>query len=332
MPLLLDGEEFSLDELARNQLNRDVTYMLPKSAVSRSRTNGKVEINNGVGIPAAYRMIYTDPIMKKQREVEVRYYETARWDDTLRKNVYMPDNVMIEGSTGGNGKLIVGKYQQELNWFLQNHPGLQDGTQRKNYPRYPILFRMLDKGKESRSSIQLYGIKREVMEFVDPNSKTAWGYEKLIAACETLSNDGNFASIPAGANLYVTNEIHNYREYKMIPANDTEAREDAENIMRAALMRLIEAFPEYAKDRLLDSQDRVLNEIVLRVGMTEITGVKYDAANSVWVENYGTPEQKVLMKVAKNQDANRALFLECKKDYKFKAKMHELATKTLQSA
>lgn len=313
MALLVDGKPFRLDDLAIKEFSRNYTYIVPKTAVRRRPDNGVLEVATGVGIPTDYRMV--DKVTG--REMTVRYYETSYWDDTARKDVYSPSNLMIDNT----GKLMISSVQAELNWFLNNHPGLENSPQRKNYPRYPILFRLLNKPKAAENKLELFRLRKELSEYIDPESKKAWKYDQLVAACELLCNDREFASIPNG--LIMPKDILSYQE--MSQERDEKVREGNELIMRSALLGLIDAYPEYTKDRLVNSIERRIMLLINKVDQFDITGVRFDVKTRKWIETSGDKAVPFLA-VPENAEPKKHLLKECKKDPKLLAKIEELAS------
>lgn len=314
MALLVDGKPFRLDDLAIKEFARNYTYIVPKTAVRRRPDNGLLEVANGVGIPTDYRMV--DKVTG--REMTVRYYETSYWDDTARKDVYMPSNIMIDNT----GKIMISSVQAELNWFLNNHPGLENSPQRKNYPRYPILFRLLNKPKAAENKLELFRLRKELSEYIDPDSKKAWKYDQLVAACELLCNDKEFASIPNG--LIMPKDILSYQE--MAQERDEKVREGNEMIMRSALLGLIDAYPEYTKDRLVNSIERRIMLLINKVDQYDITGVRFDLKSKKWIETDGDKAVPFLA-VPENVEPKKHLLRECKKDPKLLAKIEEIANR-----
>ncbi len=312
MALLVDGKPFRLDDLAIKDYSRTYTYIFPKSAVRRRPDNGVIEAATGYGIPTEYRMV--DPTTK--REITVRYYESARWDDTVRKDVYSPDNILMENT----GKMIVSQIQAELNWFLNNHPGLEDGPQRKFFPRYPVLFRLLNKPKDADRRLDRFRIRRELSEFIDTESKKSWKFDQLIAACEVLTSDNDIGSIPTG--MMLPKDIQTYRD--MSNERDPDIIKGYESVLRAALLELIDNYPEYAKDRLVLSVDRRIMMLINRADRYELTGVRYDSKIRKWVEQEGDKNVPFLG-VPDNSDHKKHLLKECKKDPKLLEKIERYA-------
>jgi len=264
MALLVDGKPFRLDDLAIKDFSRNYTYIVPKTAVRIRPDNGLLEVATGFGISTEYRMIDKNT----GRELTVRYYESSYYDDGIKREVYSPSNIMIDST----GKIMIPSVQAELNWFLNNHPGLEEGVQRKNYPRYPILFRLLNKPKAAENKLELFRLRKELSEYIDPESKKAWKYDQLVAACELLCNDREFASIPNG--LIMPKDILSYQE--MSQERDEKVREGNEMIMRSALLGLIDAYPEYTKDRLVNSIERRIMLLINKVDQFDITGVRFE--------------------------------------------------------
>jgi hypothetical protein len=313
MALLVDGKPFRLDDLAIKDFARNYTYIVPKTAVRIRPDNGLLEVANGFGIPTEYRMIDKN----SGRELTVRYYESSYYDDGIKREVYSPSNIMIDST----GKIMIPSVQAELNWFLNNHPGLEEGVQRKNYPRYPILFRLLNKPKAAENKLELFRLRKELSEYIDPESKKAWKYDQLVAACELLCNDKEFASIPNG--LVMPKDILSYQE--MGQERDEKTREGNEMIMRSALLGLIDAYPEYTKDRLVNSIERRIMLLINKVDQFDITGVRFDLKTRKWIE---TDKDKAVpfLAVPENVEPKKHLLKECKKDPKLLAKIEELAS------
>lgn len=314
MPLLLDGKPFKLEDLANQEFGRRFTYMFPKSKVSFSRITGQVEIGSGVGIPAEYRFVES----KSNKECVLRYYEHVRWDDTTRRDVYTPEQIII----GETGKLIVDSVQAELNFFLHLHPGLDGGVMRAKYPRYPILFRLLNKSKDATKQLEEWKLRKEMDEYIHPDSPKAWKFDRLVAACEALANDNEFASIPV--NLKLPAEIYNYKEVEIMPKDE---REDFEKVLRVALINVIDKWPRYAHDRLMKSRDRVMLALINRASQTEFTNFKFDVASSTWVEmvkDKWTP----ILKVKQSANPKNALVKEMANDPKFYAQIEAIANRT----
>jgi hypothetical protein len=314
MPLLLDGQPFKLDDLAVKEYSRNFTYMIPKSKVSQNRVNGRLEIGSGVGIPPEYRFIDS----KSGKECTLRYFEVARWDDTQRKDSFFPEQVMI----GETGKLIVGETQAELNFFLNLHPGLEGGVMRAKYPRYPVIFRLKNKSKDATKQLEEWKIKKEMEEYIHPESSKAWKFDRLVAACEALANDNEFASIPV--DLRLPEEVLNYREIELMPR---EERDAFETVLRVALINVIDKWPRYAHDRLMKSRDRVMLALINRASQTEFTNFKFDVASSTWVEmvkDKWTP----ILKVKQSANPKNALVKEMANDPKFYAQIEAIANRT----
>jgi hypothetical protein len=312
MALLVDGKPFRLDDLAIKEFARNYTFIVPKTAVRRRPDNGVIEVSSGFGIPTEYRMIEKN----SGRELTVRYYESSYYDDGIKREVYSPSNIMINET----GKLMIPSVQAELNWFLNNHPGLEDGVQRKSYPRYPILFRLLNKPKDADRQIELFRIRREMYEYIDVDSKKAWKFDQLIAACEVLVNDKDFASVPSGFQL--PTDIYSYKD--MLRDNDESSREGHEKVLRAALLQVIEMYPQYAKDRLINSVDRRIVQLINLADQFELTGVKFDQKSRKWVE---TEDDKLVpfLAVPENKDPKKHLLAECKKDHRLLDKVEKYA-------
>lgn len=311
--LLLDGEPFKLDDVATAEFAKNYTYMIPRSKVSRNRVTGVIEIAQGVGITAEYRFINN----RSKKECRLRYYEYSHWDDTLRKEVYFPENIMI----GDTGLLHVGRTQAELNYFLNNHPGLEGGDSRKDYPRYPILFRLKNKPKDSMVAMERYNIRKEMEQYIDPENPKAWKFDRLLSCCQALANDTEFASIPQG--LQLPSEVLNYRE---IEAMDKEERKEYEVVLRVALLKVISDFPEYAKDRLLVSLDREWLTIINRASQTEFTNFRFDPQTSSWVE-FENNKWLTVLKCKSNENPHNRLMKEMKADPKLQAKIQGFADK-----
>lgn len=312
MALLVDGKPFRLDDLAIKEFARNYTYIVPKTAVRTRPDNGLIEVASGFGIPTDYRMIDKTT----GRELTVRYYESSYYDDGIKREVYSPSNIMILET----GKLMIPSTQAELNWFLNNHPGLEDGVQRKSYPRYPILFRLLNKPKNADRQIDKFRIRRELYEYIDSESKKAWKFDQLVAACEVLSNDKDFGSVPSG--LQLPTDILTYKD--MLRDNDELSRAGHESVIRAALLTVIEMYPEYAKDRLINSVDRRITQLINLADQFELTGVKFDQKARKWVE---TEDEKLVpfLVVPENKDPKKHLLAECKKDHRLLDKIEKYA-------
>jgi hypothetical protein len=313
MPLLLDGEPFRLDDLAHKEFGRNFTYMMPMNKASRNRNTGHLELPHGIGIPAEYRFIEK----KSNKECTLRYFEFSRWDDTLRKEVYTPEQIMI----GDRGIMPISSNQAELNFFLHNHPGLEHGEQRKRYPRYPIIFALKNKPKQGMMEMEKWKIKKEMESYIDPENPKAWKFDKLVAACQALANDTEFASIPP--NLRLPSEVLNYREVEEMNA---EEREAYEVVLRMALLNIIAQHPHYAMDRLIKSLDREMLTIINRASRTEFTNFKFDTASSTWVE-FEKDKWSPVLKVKQSANPNMALCKEMKADPKFEAKITAIANR-----
>jgi hypothetical protein len=256
--LIVNKSPFLMEEGHRKEYGRKTTYMFPKSAISIDQRTGKVSMAQAIGIPAEYRMIH--PQTKVQQTV--RYYESSYWDETLKREVYSPENIMITNT----GQLHVPSENVELNYFLQNHPGLEEGKQRKNglNNRYPIIFRCLDKPKHYDNAYKVSMVKKEVLDLLDPNGKAPFDFNHLLAACETISSDQDLTSIPHG--WIAPMEVHSWREFR--EAKTESEIEDATLIMRGVLTSIAEAHPQYAKDKMILAIDNKIRKIIFKASMT----------------------------------------------------------------
>lgn len=302
--LLLDDKPYKLSDEDTITYGKNLTYLIPQSKVSRNAVTKRLEVPQGIGIPCTFRFINKDG-----KESTLRYFDHSYYDEGLKREIYTPEQLLIDNT----GRMIVSKTDAEKNFFLNMHPGLDEGVSRKHYPRYPIIFRIKDKPKENIARMEDFKLKRELEAYIDPASSKSWDFEQLVAMCQVLASDNDPNSRPY--NLVLPDEVLGYGE---IEAMDAAEKKRYEPVLRVALLDVINKWPQYAKDRMHVSMDREVMTTINKA-MKDPT-FRFNPSNNTWEEQVDT-KWLPLLKCQPNQDAKERLLKEMKVDPKLNDKV-----------
>ena len=219
--LLKDGKPFELSKEEILEYSREIVFLQPTDP-KWNPANGDYDIKGGTGITTSYITTTTGGANGKQ--MMIRYYENSYYDDTSKREVYQPNNIMIQHPLMF---IKTRKDQYELNWFLLNHPGNMNHPAREaaraegtRDPLFHVVgqFRVHDKNKKAQMHLLRLKYHKALMDHILEGGSKSWKHKELVSACETLiAAQDPLKRLP--------NDIYNYSAYG----------EEESDILRAAL-------------------------------------------------------------------------------------------------
>lgn len=281
--LQVDHKDFKLTDDQTKTYSRPMKVMVPLSRVKRNpKMKNRVEAPRAQGITAEYNTEING------KRCHVRYFEASRWDPDSKRDVFTPHNILI----GREGFFT--SSDPELNWFLSNHPGWEGHSSRaKPGKKSIIMFRIHNPLQHSKrrmdTSTKLLALMKQCEK---------WDHLKLVSVCQTIT--GTLES-----NMPLPGEVVRYREYAEQSEQNTE-------VLRGAVMEMIQMHPNYVYDRVANSREQQVSAAVhaLQMDGGPLTFVQ---KTRKWTLAEGEVEAEIYT-VQKNADPTIALIRHASKE------------------
>ena len=282
--LLVDDKPYQLTQADTDKYSGKVAIMVVESRVRESVDNRRIEAGAFSGILTHYTT------MLGGKKCRVRYYENENWDDTLRRNIYEPEYIMIDGRAGG----FELDNDPEKAWFFFNHPGWDEHPDRKSAEgRQPLIPRGTRKQFRIRQAMdKSVGKVFEIQKAIDKLSEASkkWTAQEMHGIAQTLSdNQSSALRLP----------------WQVIQHNDI-TKEDIE-ALRGALVITYLQDPVYFYKTIMETRQAQLASAVLALSRGEGKVLNFDPTSLTWSLNEGKKEATKLGTIAAKDDPASAL-------------------------
>lgn len=324
MPLLKDGKPFELllDIVEKYQVKR--TYMVPESVCIWNPERKKIEVPNSWHVSTLFNGF--DETGKK---TTWRYYETERWDDTQKKQIYLPETFVIDGPLGFT---TLGENNYDLHYFLELHPeNAQNPKREKHYVNVGARFRVRDLSSSGRLFFRNADRMKHLFDRIMPDRKHSWDENELIRAMETIVTDRPPIQIPF--------DLLNYVEYKdivekckdrKIPAN-REKIADLKEGMSGALFNFAQNNTAYCYELFIIRERQNFIGVLDKLISDPSIGVKFDeVTRQLTNDNTKIAANKIILTIPSDKEYEKynwkeAIAKMCESDKKLKNMIYNLA-------
>ncbi len=290
--LLVDDKPYSLSAAEQEKYNGKYAITVLQERIRLNDENRRVEAGAFSGILTEY---FTQLNGKRSK---VRYFEASTWDDSIKREVFDPVYLMIDGRAGG----FEVDNNPELAWFLHNHTGWDEHPDRKPMAegRQPLI---------QRNVLKQFHIR----QLKDKNIAKIFDVQKARKALDAASEKWSYKEMQGIAATLVSNQssalVLDWRimGYKDIAPADQDA-------LRGALIMAYDQDPLYFSRLIGGSRESQLNSAIIDLQAGENALLVFDPTSFTWSLNTGGKDAEKLCTVKKSDDPTSFLTKAALKD------------------